>query len=331
MNKPITPSQALELFLESHATDYRESTLKSKRSRIGMFVDFCDENGIDRLEDIDGMTINQYRIDQADGLARRTLASRLSDLRTFLRWAESINAVESGLSETVLVPDVENPRSRLLEPHRADRILDYLKQYEYATKDHVTVHLFWETGMRLGSLRGLDLDDYNPDESYLQLRHRPDTDTPLKNGRDGERPVAITAETAYLIDDYLENNRHAVTDDHGRDPLITTKRGRPGIATYRRTVYRYTRPCTIGLECPHDRQPEQCEATETTDQASRCPSTVSPHDLRRGSITHLLRNDVPKPVIADRCDTSPDVLDKHYDKRSSVEKMEQRRGYLENL
>ena len=53
--------------------------------------------------------------------------------------------------------------------------------------------------------------------------------------------------------------------------------------------------------------------------------------IRRGSITHHLTEDVPEKVVSDRMNVGQDVLDKHYDRRSEEVKVEQRRGYLEDV
>ncbi|MFQ3320407.1 MAG: hypothetical protein ACI80F_002490 [Natronomonas sp.] len=43
----------------------------------------------------------------------------------------------------------------------------------------------------------------------------------------------------------------------------------------------------------------------------------------------MLTEEMPDKAIADRTDVSPGVLDKHYDRRTQEEKMEQRRKYLD--
>lgn len=91
-----------------------------------------------------------------------------------------------------------------------------------------------------------------------------------------------------------------------------------------------TRPCYYGEECSHNRDIEECEAAQYGGY-SKCPSNVSPHAIRRGSITHYLSEDVPEKVVSDRMNVGQDVLDKHYDKRTQEQKVEQRRGYLEDV
>jgi hypothetical protein len=62
-----------------------------------------------------------------------------------------------------------------------------------------------------------------------------------------------------------------------------------------------------------------------------CPSVVSPHAIRRGSITHHLTEEIPEKVVSDRMNVGPEVLKKHYDQRTEEEKVEQRRPYLDNI
>ena len=184
--------------------------------------------------------------------------------------------------------------------------------------------------MRMGAAHGLDVEDYQPDDDnpHLDLSHRPDTDTPLKNGSRGERPVSIPEETQEIIDDYLENKRPDVTDDHGQNPLLASSRGRLSKSTIRKYVYKWSRPCVYGADCPHGKDPEDCEAAQSLDQVSKCPSDMTPHPIRRGYITRLLTAGVPVDVISERCNVSSIVIDEHYDVRTEDEKMRQRQDIL---
>jgi hypothetical protein len=58
---------------------------------------------------------------------------------------------------------------------------------------------------------------------------------------------------------------------------------------------------------------------------------VSPHAIRRGSITHSLNSEIPENAVSDRANVSKAVLEQHYDRRTKREKMEQRRECLDNL
>lgn len=119
-------------------------------------------------------------------------------------------------------------------------------------------------------------------------------------------------------------------DSYDRKPLVTSRSGRAGKSSLRDSIYRITRPCQYTGECPHDREIESCEAMEPN-KASTCPSSVSPHAIRRGSITYHLSRDVPEKIVTDRMNVSLDVLEKHYDRRGEQEKAEQRRDHLDSI
>jgi integrase len=174
------------------------------------------------------------------------------------------------------------------------------------------------------------LDDYDREEQYIELRHRPEYGTRLKNKADGERFVALNAEVCDALDAYIQYNRIEEKDDEGRKPLFASRCGRAAKSSLRDSIYRISRPCEYTGDCPHDREIGSCEAMDRN-KASRCPSSVSPHAIRRGSITEHLSKDVPEKVVSDRMNVGLDVLEKHYDRRTESEKAEQRRDYLDGL
>lgn len=50
--EPIEPQQALELYLTDRRGELRESTIRSHRSRLSIFIDWCRETeGINNLND----------------------------------------------------------------------------------------------------------------------------------------------------------------------------------------------------------------------------------------------------------------------------------------
>ncbi len=333
--EPIDPETALELYLTDRENEVTQATLYSHRSRLGHFVRWCDEQEIANLNELTGRQLYEYRLwRRSEGdLEPVTEKTQIDTLRVFIRWLEHVDGVESDLSTKVKSPALnegDNIRDVMLSSDRADDVLNHLWRYEYASLPHVTLVLLWHSTMRIGAAHALDLQDYHASEQYIEVRHRPEQDTPLKNKADGERLVAISDNVRELLDDWIDQKRPNVTDEFGREPLLTTLQGRAHHSTLRDYVYRFTRPCVYGDECPHDRSPDSCEAMNR-DQASKCPSSVSPHAIRRGSITHSLTSDVPGRVVSDRADVSEIVIDKHYDQRTERERMEQRREYLENL
>ncbi|WP_327051137.1 hypothetical protein [Halomicrococcus gelatinilyticus] len=59
-----------------------------------------------------------------------------------------------------------------LDAGRAKTILDFLREYRYASKEHVTLLLMWRTSARRGGIRALDLEDFDADDRAVCFRHR---------------------------------------------------------------------------------------------------------------------------------------------------------------
>ncbi|SFR37250.1 Site-specific recombinase XerD [Halogeometricum rufum] len=328
--EPLDPEVAVEQYLDSRRPSVTDSTYRNSKNRLGHFLDFLEEEEIDDMNDLTGRTLYNFVAWRRGDIAPITLQKQLSSLRVFLRWAADVEAVPEGLAEKVHspeLPDGAEARTVVLEEERAEAILEHLNRYEYASRRHVCFSLLWRTGMRISSLHALDLQDLRPDDCAVDLVNRPETDTRLKNGNSGERWVYLGPRWYQVVEDYVDANRYDVTDDHGREPLVTTKQGRAHKLTVQKWIYSTTRPCMMH-DCPHDEDPQTCEAMEGYQQASKCPSSRSPHTLRRGAITSHLLDGVPPEVASERMDVSLEVLYRHYDARSPGEKMNQRKKFL---
>ena len=334
--EPLEPETALELYLQDKQPEQSQATQYSHKSRLGHFLRWCDEQEIENLNSLSGRDLQRYKLWRRDDgdLNTVTLKTQMDTLRVFIRWCETVDAVTPDLSTKVQSPtlaDGDNQRETMLESDTAAAVLAHLEKYEYASVKHVTLAILWQTMMRRGAVRALDCKDYDRDDQVLRVRHRPETGTPIKNQHQGERTVAIDDDLCHLLNDWVSDQRPSVTDDHGRQPLLATTQGRPHAQTIQKYVYASTRPCIYTGTCPIGRDQDSCEALATANTASKCPESVSPHAIRRGSITHWLQRDVPMRAVSDRANVSQDVLSTHYDQRSEHEKAEQRRRYLEQI
>ncbi|NLV12122.1 tyrosine-type recombinase/integrase [Haloarcula argentinensis] len=334
--EPITPSKALKFYIEDKRSELADATLRSHKSRLSQFLTWCNEQAIENLNNITGRDLHQYKIWRRSyngGIKPVTLKTQMDTLRVFIRFAESIDAVPDGTSQAVQSPnlsDKANVRDVMLNSDKAEQIISYLNAYRYASREHITLLLAWRTMMRRGAIHALSLRDYCSQDEYIKVSHRPEIDCPIKNQADGERMVSLSSATCNVIDDWIEDQRPEVVDDYGYEPLLSTNSGRVHTATIAKIVYNWSRPCIIGDECPISEDPEECDYA-SYGKACECPESISPHAIRRGSITHHLQEDVPERVVSDRANVGMDTLERHYDQRSPKEKMEQRRKYLDDI
>ncbi len=243
--EPIEPDTAVELYLTERESELAKQTLRTHRGRLKPFLEWCEDNDIDNLNDLTGRDTRRYKIWKSESIKNVTLKSYMDTLRVFLRWAVDIDAVHPDLPDKVQSPSLrkgENEKTTHIDSETAQDILSYLRKFEYATLSHVVWEILWHTGMRRGAARSLDISDYHSEDQYLDVCHRPETDTPLKNRYEGERPVSISEAVATVIEDWIESQRPDVTDDYGRAPFLATDFGRIHGQTIQKYIYMWSRP-----------------------------------------------------------------------------------------
>lgn len=109
-----------------------------------------------------------------------------------------------------------------------------------------------------------------------------------------------------VISDYIEYERDDVIEDYDRRPLLTTPHGRLSPTAISKNVYIVTRPCYYtSNNCV-------CENGTLNENASKCEQSVSPHVIRKSSVTAQLNADIPMDVVGDRTNMSREILEKHY-------------------
>lgn len=327
--EPLAPSEGVDRFLAHRKPSVRKSTFNNAQTRLGHFLRWCAEREIEDLNGLSGRDLADFVSWRQGQVKPITLQKQLSTVRMALEFWADIEAVEEGLREKVHAPELPDgaeARDAVLNAERAAFLLDRFERFDYASRNHVILALLWRTGMRRGALRSIDLCDLHEGEQALSVQHRPESDTPLKNGEGGERWIYLGPTWSQLLADYVEYRRVDVRDDYGREPLFSTAQGRIAETTITNVLYQMTRPCLYG-GCPHDRDPSTCEAAVEAG-ASKCPSSRSPHTVRRGAITSHLNGGVPPEIVSERMDVSLGVLYQHYDARSDREKMDVRKEYL---
>ncbi|QIB79070.1 site-specific integrase [Haloferax volcanii] len=332
--KTTPPHEAKNRFLKDKNPGVTEKTLKNYRTCLRQFCDWLDDQRVTNLNDLDSELIQRYKEHRLSKVKVITARQDMMTIKQFIEFCEHIAAVPRGMGDMVRIPSVSEQDEicdDLLTRDEATEILDFLGKYEYASKRYVTLLLLWKTGMWMSGLRALDLGDYDEGRPALELRHRARAGTPLKNKEKSERDVLITPETAEVVPDYITQTRPGVEDEHGREPLLASESGSVVSTTIQRYVYTATRPCYYnGGGCPFDRDLETCEAM-SWNASCKCPGSVSPHALRRGYVTAARNAGQPKDVTGERVNMNGKGLDKHYDKGTSAEKAERRRGYIRDI
>lgn len=329
----IPATEAADRYLSHREDEVRTDTLRGESTPINRFGQWCDQEDkpLRRLNGFDLQAFYDTLKDDDNLTSQATLQNYMTAVRQFLRYLERLDAAPPGISDKVHIPSLEKDqrrRSEEINPDRVNKIVHHLKQFHYASRDHIILLLFWHTGIRLGAAYSLDinhittLDGSGP---VLELNHQPEHGTPLKNGDEGERPINLSQNVADAIHDYIDHNRIDTTDEFGREPLLTSANGRYSKDQIRKTVNYWTCPGNTGIgEC-------SCTDGRIKEKAHNCGESVPPHCIRSASITYWRQNDVPKEVVSDRMNVTDQVLDEHYDRRTEEGKARQRRKFLDSF
>lgn len=235
-------------------------TLRAYVSDLRSLLEHASSEGITDLSGLELGTLRRWLGAQSQaGMSRATLARRSATARSFTTWALREELIETDPALRLRAPKAEKSLPGVLQSQQLLRLLNNLEEAAadgsaVPLRDRAIVELLYATGLRVGELAALDVDDLNPDRRTLRV---------VGKGNK-ERTVPYGVPAALAVDDWLRRGRPLLATGHSGPALFLGSRGNRVDQRQVRSVVR------------------------TLFGALGDTSATGPHALRHSAATHLL-------------------------------------------
>lgn len=235
-------------------------TVRAYVSDVHSLLSAAAADGATSLDGIELSTLRRWLGVQSEaGMSRSTLARRAATARSFTAWAVREELLDTDPALRLKAPKREKSLPGVLHHQQVVRVLDGLKAAAedggpLALRNRAMVELLYATGIRVGELAGMDVDDLDPDRRTLRV---------VGKGNK-ERTVPYGLPAAVAVDDWLRRGRQLLAVDGSGPALFLGARGR-------RVDQRQVRAVVKDL----------LDALGDT-------AATGPHALRHSAATHLL-------------------------------------------
>ncbi|AOT04933.1 tyrosine recombinase XerC [Arthrobacter sp. U41] len=235
-------------------------TVRAYLSDVRSLLEHAASEGVEDLAGLELGTLRRWLGSQSEaGISRATLARRSATARAFTAWAVREELIEGNPALRLKAPKREKSLPGVLHQQQVLRLVEGAESAAaeggaMPLRNRAMVELLYATGIRVGELSGLDVDDLDPDRRTLRV---------LGKGNK-ERTVPYGLPAALAVDDWLRRGRPALAAAASGPALFLGARGKRIDQRQVRTVV-------------HD----LLEALGDT-------SATGPHALRHTAATHLL-------------------------------------------
>jgi integrase/recombinase XerC len=258
---------AVEAF-ERHLADDRGLSAHSVRAYVGDVVGLLDHAARMGHEDLAGLDLTVLRSwlarQRSTGASRSTLARRSASARTFTAFAHRHGLIERDPGVLLASPKPHRELPGVLVTEQARALLESADDPSPAgLRDRLVLELLYATGIRVGELVGLDVDDVDRGRRLVRVIGKGDKERSV--------PYGVPAEQA--LDAWLSRGRPALATEASGPALLLGNAGRrldPRAA--RRLVHAY-----LG-------------------RVEGAPD-LAPHGLRHSAATHLLEGGADLRVV----------------------------------
>lgn len=201
---------------------YSTHTVRAYLTDVRSLVSFAGAREV-TVGDIDLALLRSWLADATRrGSARTTVARRVSSAKTFCAWAAREGLMAADPATRLQAPKAHRTLPAVLAPAQAEAAIaaagvtpDGDPDDPIALRDAAILELLYATGIRVGELCGLDLDDVDTHRRVVRV---------IGKG-DKERTVPYGAPAAAAIDAWCRRGRLALAGDRSGAALLLGARG----------------------------------------------------------------------------------------------------------
>ena len=149
-------------FLQRLKTERRLSphTVSAYQRDLNALLGFCARERVNSWNELDAYVVRRFAAEShRRGLGARSVARRLSAVRTFLGYLVEIGVVRANAAVHVQAPKPSRRLPATLDADQVARLLEIGGDQPLILRDRAILELFYSSGLRLAELVGLDLTD----------------------------------------------------------------------------------------------------------------------------------------------------------------------------
>jgi integrase/recombinase XerC len=162
----------LAAFLNRLATERRLSphTVVAYEHDLEALLAFCARERIESFKALDSFAVRRFAAEShRKGLGARSVARRLSAVRTFLSYLIEMGVLKSNAGVHVQAPKAPRRLPATLDPDQVASLLAISGDDPTTLRDRAILELFYSSGLRLAELVGLDLGDVDAADRTVRV------------------------------------------------------------------------------------------------------------------------------------------------------------------
>ncbi len=203
-------------FLEylARENNYSSNTLSAYSNDLNQLLDFSDATGVTSWDDD---ILRGYLLDlRRKSYSTATTARKIASAKSFFKFLCNSGRIKENPAKNLLSPKVNKQIPKLLSVLEYRRLLSEPAKLDTpeAKRDIVMLELLYSTGLRVGELVALVVNNIDLEQSCIHLTHR--------NTR---RRVTIDYDTSQKLKNYLGNDRLDLLYNDKEDALFLNRRG----------------------------------------------------------------------------------------------------------